>query len=100
MSLEDRIFLNFKDAVETFLRMGFRFTDSKRLVRNDLEVVIRSTGTDIWRSSVERLECKQVQNKPLNLVPADNVKEESIRKAESSCEKQMNAHTDTKQNES
>lgn len=82
MSLQDRIFLDFRDAVETFLRMGFEFTSNKELVRNDLQVIIKPIGINIWRSSVERLECRPVQNKPQNLVHADSADEESIQKAD------------------
>lgn len=82
MSLQDRIFLDFKEAIETFLRMGFEFTENKRLVSNDLEVVIRSVGTNIWRTSVERIECKQIQNKPQSRAVADNAAEASIQRVE------------------
>lgn len=98
MFLEDRIFMDFRDAVETFLRMGFERTSTKQLVRNDLEVVIRSIGSNIWRSSVERLECRPVQNKVQNLAHVDNVNEESIQKAVVLCEDMMSGRIDTQQN--
>lgn len=98
MSLQDRIFLDFKEAIETFLRMGFELTPDKRLVSNDLEVVIRSIGSSIWRTSVERVGCKQVQNKPLNPVVADNAKEEYTQRVDDSCDVRMSVHTVMLQN--
>ena len=77
MSLEDRIFMDYSEAVEAFLRMDFEFITTTNLVRNDLQVILNPVG-NIWRSSVERLECKQIQNKPQNHVHADNVDEESM----------------------
>jgi hypothetical protein len=82
MSLQDRIFLDFREAVETFLRMGFEFTSNKELVRNDLQVVVRPIGNNIWRSSVERLECRPVQNRHLSPAPVDNAVEVSTQKAD------------------
>jgi hypothetical protein len=51
-SLEDRIFFNFKEAIDAYLRMEFEFIENKRLIRNDLEVIVRSIGTNIWRCSI------------------------------------------------
>lgn len=51
-SIEDSIFFNIKDAIEHFLRMGFELTEDKRLIRNNLEVVIKPIGSEIYRSSV------------------------------------------------
>ena len=82
MFLEERIFLNFRDATETFLRMGFDRVFDNRLRCNDLEVVITSTDTGRVRSSVEHIECKQVQNKLQNHVHVDNADEESIQKVD------------------
>ena len=81
MSLEDRIFMDYSEAAETFLRMDFEFITTTNLVRNDLQVILNPVG-NVWFSSVERLECKQVQNKPQNHVHVDNVDEESIQKVD------------------
>lgn len=97
MFLEERIFLNFKDATETFLRMGFHRVLDNRLRCNDLEVVITSMDTGRVKSSVEHIECKQVQNKLQNHVRADNADVEYTPKVVDSCEKPMSVHTDTQQ---
>lgn len=81
MSLQDRIFLDFREAVETFLRMGFEFTSNKKLVRNDLQATITPVG-HVWFSSVEKLECKQIQNKLQNPAPVDSAVEASTQKVE------------------
>jgi hypothetical protein len=52
MSLQDRIFFDYKEAIETYLRMGFEFAEGKRLVMNCMEVRIKKIGEDIWRASV------------------------------------------------
>ena len=80
--------------------MGFEFTSNKELVRNDLQAIIKPIGHNIWRSSVERLECRPVQNRPLNPVRVDSVKEESIQKVVVSCVSMMNEPTDTQVNKS
>jgi hypothetical protein len=75
------IFFDYREAVETFLRMGFEFKDKNSLICNDLLVTIRSSvDTNICVSSVERIECKQVQNKPLNPAPVDNAVEVSTQR--------------------
>lgn len=82
MSLEDRIFSSFKDAVETFIRMGFEFTDDKRLIRNELEVKIMRLGPGgLYRTSVEKLSCIPIQNNHLNPVVATNANAGFIQKA-------------------
>lgn len=80
MSLEDRIFMDYSEAVEAFLRMDFEFITTTNLVRNDLQVILNPVG-NVWFSSVERLECKQVQNKLLNPALAASAEEEFIQKA-------------------
>jgi hypothetical protein len=52
MTLQDRIFFNYKEAVETYLRMGFEFVEGKRLILNCMEVHIKKIGSDIWRASI------------------------------------------------
>jgi hypothetical protein len=52
MKFQDRMFFNYQEAVETYLRMGFEFIEGKRLVLNSMEVEIRKQGADIWRTTV------------------------------------------------
>jgi hypothetical protein len=52
MLLEDRIFQDYEEAVNTYLEMGFRYTENKQLVLDKLEVSIRRIGHDIWRASI------------------------------------------------
>jgi hypothetical protein len=52
MLLDDRIFQDYKEAVDTYLELGFKYTDTKQLVKNELEVSIRRIGSNIWRTSV------------------------------------------------
>jgi hypothetical protein len=53
MNVQDRMFFNYKEAVETYLRMGFEFVEGKRLVLNNMEVKILKTGSDIWRTTID-----------------------------------------------
>ena len=58
MTLQDRIFFEYKEAVETYLRMGFEFAEGKRLVLNCMEVQIKKIGSNIWRASIVTNEYK------------------------------------------
>jgi hypothetical protein len=53
MNVQDRMFFNYKEAVETYLRMGFEFAEDKRLVLNNMEVKILKMGSDIWRTTID-----------------------------------------------
>lgn len=97
MFLEERIFLNFRDATETFLRMGFERIFDNRLRCNNLEVVITSIESGMCKCCVEHIECKQVQNRPQNHAHVDNASAEYTQKVVDSCERQMSAHTDIQQ---
>ena len=52
MKIQDRIFFDYKEAVDSYLRMGFEFAEGKRLVMNCMEVHIKKIGSNIWRASV------------------------------------------------
>lgn len=52
MTLQDRIFFNYQEAVETYLRIGFEFAEGKKLIMNCMEVQIKKIGSNIWRASV------------------------------------------------
>jgi hypothetical protein len=52
MIIQDRMFFNYQEAVETYLRMGFEFIENKKLVLNGMEVEIRKQGNDIWRTKI------------------------------------------------
>lgn len=80
MPLEERIFSNFKEAVETFIRMGFEFTSSNTLMCNNLKVTVDNFNS-VCRCMVEEIErCKQVQNNHLNHVVAECVRSENTQK--------------------
>lgn len=51
-SLEDKIVFNFKEAVDEFIRQGFSLTEDKRLILNNLEVIFKRIGSEMWRTSV------------------------------------------------
>jgi len=52
MNIQDQIFTNYKELIESFLRMDFEFTSDKRLILNSMEVKITKLGNSIWRTSV------------------------------------------------
>lgn len=63
MPLEERVFMTFKEAAETYMRIGFEWTPSKELVCNTLRVMLTQQG-NMWKSCVEVLDANKYQANP------------------------------------
>jgi hypothetical protein len=79
--------------------MGFEFTGEKYLVRNDVSVAFEQIDGK-WRTSIERIECRPIQNIHLSPAPVSSAKEAFIQKVAALCDGTINVPTDMQQNKS